>query len=267
MSSIISVDLLVAATSPLYFSNLVATNVPNPNTISLFPYHPNFTNNILGPSSTARQLHNLANGGTNWFPPGSEQGNGKTPPRLLFYDEGDFNSYSSLLSVDPVTRESEVILSSYYGRNFSSNFRPEPTIPSLVYRFSPFTSELVVVADGFDQSNGLEFSPDLKTLYVTDTRQAQFNNYLTRPSTIYAFDVVGGKSSENRRTLAYVDTGFPDRIHTDVEGNVWAACGDGVHIWGSDGTFLVLIFSNAQLWIVEEIGAVGREICNDFELC
>ncbi|CAI6334404.1 unnamed protein product [Periconia digitata] len=250
---------------------------------------------------------NEANGGTNWFPPGFEQGNGTTAPRLLFCDEGDFNAYSQLTSVDPVTGESEVILNNYLGRNFSSindirqhpvtgdlwftdaqygyfqYFRPKPTIPNQVYRFTPSTGEIAVVASGFSQSNGLEFSPDLKTLYVSDTGAQEFDQNFTRPATIYAFDIQeDSRTLANRRTFAYVDTGFPDGIHTDTDGNLWAGCGDGLHVWSPQGTLLgkvwigvdsnnfaflpgkVLVFSNAQLWIVEGIKAVGREICRDF---
>jgi gluconolactonase len=249
---------------------------------------------------------NEANGGTNWYPPGSDQGNGTTPSHLLFCDEGDFNAYSQLTSVDPVTGDSQVILNNFLGRNFSSindvrqhpvtgdlwftdaqygyfqDFRPIPTIPNQVYRFTPSTGEIAVVADGFSQSNGLEFSPDLKTLYVTDTGAQEFEKNTTRPATIYAFDIQDERTLANRRTFAYVDTGFPDGIHTDNDGNVWAGCGDGVHVWNPEGTLIgkvwigvdsnnfaflpgkVLVFSNAQLWIVEGVQAVGREICRDF---
>ncbi|KAF1952839.1 calcium-dependent phosphotriesterase [Byssothecium circinans] len=261
--------------------------------------------------STQYKDVNEANGGTNWYPPGSNQSNGTTPPRLLFCDEGDFNAYSGLVSVDPVTGDSEVILNNYLGRNFSSvndvrqhpvtgdlwftdadygyfqRFRPAPTIPKQVYRFSPSTGEIAVVADGFSQSNGLEFSPDLKTLYVSDTGASNWGvkNY-TRPATIYAFDVSeDAKTLSNRRTFAYPDSGVPDGVHTDTEGNVWVGVGDGVHVWSPDGTLLgkiwigvvsnnfafipggVLVFSNAQLWLVEGIKAVGREICRDFGVC
>ncbi|KAF2644646.1 calcium-dependent phosphotriesterase [Massarina eburnea CBS 473.64] len=253
---------------------------------------------------------NEANGGTNWYPPGSDQSNGTTPPRLLFCDEGDFDAYSGLVSVDPETGDSEVVLNNFGGRNFSSvndarqhpvtgdlwftdadygyfqNFRPAPTIPKQVYRFNPSTGEIAVVADGFSQCNGLEFSPDLKTLYVTDTGAQEFGQNLTRPATIYAFDILpDARTLGNRRTFAYVDNGFPDGIHADTDGNVWAGCGDGLHVWSPDGTLLgkiwvgvasnnfaflpgkVLVFSNAQLWIVEGIKAVGREICRDFGVC
>jgi len=260
-------------------------------------------------SSTRYENVNEANGGTSYYPPGSELRNNTTPPNLLFCDEGDFEHYSGLVSVDPVTNKSTTILNNYLGRNFSSvndvrqhpetgdlwftdadygyyqYFRPKPTIPKQVYRFSPSTGELAVIADGFTQSNGLEFSPDLKTLYVTDTGAQEFAKNFTRPGTIYAFDIINSTLLSNRRTFAYADTGFPDGIHTDTDGNVWAGCGDGLHVWSAGGTLLgkvwvgvesnnfaflpgkVLVFSNAQLWIVEGIKAVGREICRDFGVC
>ena len=224
-------------------------------------------------SLTSTRYANLheANGGTNWYPPGSNQSAGNTPTNLLFCDEGDFEHYSSLVSVNPVTNSSTVILNNFLGRNFSSpndvrqhpstgdlwftdadygffqDFRPAPTIPKQVYRFSPSTGEIVVVADGFDQSNGLEFSPDLKTLYVTDTGAQHFSPNLTRPATIYAFDITpDAKRLINRRTFAYADDGFPDGIHCDTAGNVWAGCGDGVHVWSPEGLLLGKVWTGVE---------------------
>lgn len=249
-----------------------------------------------------------ANGGTSYVPPGTAS-NGSCPSRIIFCDQGDFDQYSALVSVDPVTGSSEKILTSFLGRNFSSindvrqhsetgdlwftdadygyfgKFRPAPTIPKHVYRFSPLTGEVAVVADGFVQPNGLEFSPDLKTLYVSDTGAAGVDMNLTRPGTIYALDVVNKRTLAGRRTFAFADNGLPDGVHCDVKGNVWAACGDGIHIWSPEGTLLgkiwtgiwtpnfaflpeaVLVFTNAQLWIVENVSAKGREVCRDFGVC
>ena len=99
------------------------------------------------------------------------------------------------------------------------------------------------------------------------------------------FDIIDDVSLANRRTFAYEDVGFPDGIHTDVEGNVWTAAGDGVHVYSGKGQLLgkiftgeltnnfaflpgkVLLFSNKDLWIVENVKAVGREICRDFGVC
>ena len=199
-----------------------------------------------------------------------------------------------------------MILNNFLGRNFSApndvrqhpltgdlwftdaqygfyqSFNVAPSIPSQIYRFSPRTGEIAVVAADFDQANGLEFSPDLKTLYVADTGAFHFNLNGTRPATIYAFDIEGGKKLSGRTTFAYSDTGFPDGVHTDTQGNVWAGCGDGIHVWNAAGRLIgkvwagvtvnnfaflpgkVLVFGNARLWVVEGLKAVGREVGRDF---
>ncbi|KAF2091019.1 calcium-dependent phosphotriesterase [Saccharata proteae CBS 121410] len=253
---------------------------------------------------------NLAepNGGTSYHPPGSDAST--YPPQVLYCDEGDFDQYSQLISVDPTTNVSTPILTSFLGRNFSSIndarqhpvtgdlwftdadygyfqfFRPAPTIPKQVYRFNPSTGEIQVVATDFVQSNGLEFSPDGKVLYVTDTGAQEYSANMTRPATIYAYDVDAKFGTLGaRRVFAYVDNGFPDGIHTDTDGNVWAGCGDGVHVWSPEGVLLgkvytgetannfafapgkVFVFTNHRLWVMENVKAVGREVCKDFGEC
>lgn len=112
-------------------------------------------------------------------------------------------------------------------------FRPAPVIRSQAYRFEPDTGVVQAVADGFVAPNGLEFSPDYKHIYVTDTGVHTFPNKdnLTNPATIYRFDITeDGKRLHNRQVFAYSDDGFPDGIHTDTAGNVYSGCGDGVHV-------------------------------------
>ncbi|KAF9874203.1 SMP-30/Gluconolaconase/LRE-like region [Colletotrichum karsti] len=245
-----------------------------------------------------------ANGGTSYYPPGADQS--ATPPMQVWCDEGDFEAYSKLIAVDPNTNKSQPLLISYNGRNFSSvndvrqhpvtgdlwftdaeyglfqNFRPASQMPTQVYRFEPSTGRVQVVADGFKQPNGLEFSPDYKTLYISDTGAQTYSANLTGPAGIYAFDIVDNKRLANRRMFAYADSGFPDGVHTDTDGNVWAGCGDGVHVWNPEGVLLgkihlgevsnnfafapgkVFVFSNYRLWVVEGIKALGREVCKDF---
>lgn len=245
-----------------------------------------------------------ANGGTNYYPPGAKRS--ETPPMQIYCDEGDFEHYSQLLSVDPNINKSTPILTNFLGHNFSSlndvrqhpitgdlwftdadygyfqGFRPKPALPKQVYRLEPSTGLIQAVADGFIQPNGIEFSPDLKTVYISDTGSQQFSTAVTEPSTIYAFDVIEDKRLINRRMFAWVESGFPDGVHCDTKGNVWASCGDGVHVWNSHGVFLgkifigemsnnfafapgrIFIFSNARLWVVENVEAQGREVCQDF---
>ena len=47
----------------------------------------------------------------------------------------------------------------------------------------------------------------------------------------YAFDVdEKTQVFTNRRMFAWVDTGVPDGVQVDSNGNVYASCGDGVQV-------------------------------------
>jgi hypothetical protein len=47
----------------------------------------------------------------------------------------------------------------------------------------------------------------------------------------YKFDVdPASKVFLNRRIFAFVDTGVPDGVNVDEQGNVYSGCGDGVHV-------------------------------------
>ena len=288
-------------TNKLYVTSNWAKDLKNPINVTIIDIANNYSYSTTRYSALAEP-----NGGTSYYPPGT-QANGTTPSRVLYCDEGDLENPSALVSVDPVTGSSERILTNFLGRNFSSindarqhpitgdiwftdadygyfqNFRPAPTIPKQVYRFSPATGEIAVVADGFEECNGIEFSPDLKTLYVSDTGAAKFDRNLTRPATIYAYTIAEDhKRVSGRRTFAYADIGFLDGVHCDTQGNVWAGCGDRLHVWNPQGKLIgkiwigvesnnfaflpgaILVFSNAQLWIVENVKAVGREVAKDF---
>ncbi|WVQ98395.1 hypothetical protein IAU59_005518 [Kwoniella sp. CBS 9459] len=131
---------------------------------------------------------------------------------------------------------------------FEQGFRPAGQLPAMVYALDPHSGHVRAVADGFDHPNGICFSPDGKVCYITDTGHIHGSGRLDaqRASTIYAFDVVwlgdsnkaGGPSLQNRRLFAFADTGVPDGIKCDVQGNVYAGCGDGIHVWNSYGTLI-----------------------------
>lgn len=73
-----------------------------------------------------------------------------------------------------------------------------------------------VVDDGFRLSNGLAFSPDLRTLYYVDSAQ-RF---------IYAYDYRRADGAlSNRRVLVHVPMteGIPDGLTVDTEGFLWCA--------------------------------------------
>jgi gluconolactonase len=106
-----------------------------------------------------------------------------------------------------------------------------------VYRIDPKSGEVGKVADGFDQPNGLGFSPDGRTLYVIDSGRAD---------QIIAFDVDLERGRLQRRR-AFVDRmgpGVTDGLRCDTAGNVWCSFGwgdpkdDGVRCYAPDGVLL-----------------------------
>lgn len=102
-----------------------------------------------------------------------------------------------------------------------------------VYRFDEQTGGLTRMAD-FEQPNGLQFSPDGGTLYVSDTSLA-LNDIAgaARGSKheIIAFDVGSGGGLANRRFFCQTDHGCPDGLVVDSRGWIWTTAGDGVHVW------------------------------------
>lgn len=62
----------------------------------------------------------------------------------------------------------------------AQNFRPEPELDNRVYAFHPSTGQIDVLADKFVKPNGIVFSPDYKTVYVTDTGDEDVSKLSTR---------------------------------------------------------------------------------------
>ncbi|KAG9121730.1 hypothetical protein FRC07_002189, partial [Ceratobasidium sp. 392] len=194
---------------------------------------------------------------------------------------------SSIIAVDPKTLSAEILLNNFYGRPFNSmndvavlmksgggqtavgeqwvfftdppygyyqGFKEYPRLPSQVYAFHPHTGAIRVVADGFQRPNGVLFSPDMKTCYISDTGFASAvpddPHPLdgSRPGTIYAFDVIHPTEGSdptahppaltNRRLFAFTDSGMPDGLKCDTEGNVYGGCFDGVHVWNKHGALM-----------------------------
>lgn len=155
-----------------------------------------------------------------------------------------FNSVNDVI-VDP-TDNSIWFTDPCYG--YHQGIRPAPQLPNQVYRYNPVSKSIRAVADGFTRPNGLCFSPDLGTLYVTDTGAIHGSSNVpvdpAGPSHIYAFDVVNrskGVYLTNKRLFAYAPGKFPDGIKCDLQGNVYAGCGDGIEVWNNRGDLLGVI--------------------------
>ncbi|WVR04707.1 hypothetical protein IAU60_001718 [Kwoniella sp. DSM 27419] len=214
--------------------------------------------------------------------------------KIVFTGEGqgeDIPSGLYLLDPNP-PYETKVILNNYYGRQFNSlndvavnprnkqlyftdvtygylqNFRPNPVLPNQVYRFDVDSGAVGVVADGFNLPNGITFSPDGQHAYVADTGiNAGFWGFnYTKPSTLYRFDVADDGTFCNRVTFAFVDSGVPDGVHCDSNGNVYAGCGDGVHVWNPSGTLLGKIWLGTTSANFQFAGQGRMVICAETKL-
>ena len=84
------------------------------------------------------------------------------------------------------------------------------------------------LARDFETPNGLAFSLDEKTLYVSDTERKH----------IRAFDVAPDGSLSNSREFYTLPV--PDGMKVDLAGRVWCSAKDGVHVVGRDGKRLDL---------------------------
>jgi len=97
-----------------------------------------------------------------------------------------------------------------------------------VFRLDRVTGELAVMSDDLVHPNGLAFSPDETTLYVSDTSIARIpggNHH------IMAFDVVDLRRLAAPRIFAVIEPGVADGMRVDVEGNLWTSSGDGIQVY------------------------------------
>lgn len=123
---------------------------------------------------------------------------------------------------------------------YSQSIRPAPKLPAQTYRYVPDTGDIRVVADGLLHPNGIVFSPDEKTCYLTDGTGDATSDFVD-PRTIYAYDVQtisGSPFLTNKRLFALPADGIPDGIKVDKAGNVYGGCGDGVNIWSPGAVLL-----------------------------
>jgi gluconolactonase len=117
---------------------------------------------------------------------------------------------------------------------------------------------------------GLTFSPDGAYAYVADTGAAQVclripimlivgilgkqchttcdHVSISHPSPSretdcrYRYTVQDDGTFEDRKLFAHVTPGFPDGVHCDAKGNVYAGCGDGVQVWNPSGKLIGKIY-------------------------
>jgi sugar lactone lactonase YvrE len=206
---------------------------------------------------------------------------------LLFAASGGNDSIggseqrSGLRTVDPATNRSTVLLNNYFGFYFNTiddvTVHPTtrdifftdpdyswfngltdtaPQLPTASYRFNPSTGAVFVIDDSLRQPNGIAFSPDGATLYISDTGAesgsivygtagggAPFNT--TGPRTVYAFDVANnGTKISNKRAFYLAQDWIPDGLKVSREGLVVTGAGHGVDVLDDVGQLLLRVQTN-----------------------
>ncbi|KOC13243.1 lactonohydrolase [Aspergillus flavus AF70] len=252
-----------------------------------------------------------------YAPSGARYRNGK-----IYFSAGGGNStleggpyHPGIYSVDPKTRKSTIEVNNYFGWYFNQandmdidqhgriwfsdpsivlarnhgTSTVAPQVQASVYRYDPETGAVNIVDDTLHCPNGVAFSPDYKTLYLTDTDAGvpmidprvplsevpslQYNS--TNRRTVYAFDVSeDGSYLKNRRPIYTAKDFVPDGLKVASNGYVITGAGKGVDILDTTGTPLLSIQTNFtavnmvfggknldELWIVGH-GAVARARLN-----
>jgi gluconolactonase len=127
-----------------------------------------------------------------------------------------------------------------------------------VFRFDPVTGALDAVITDMVHPNGLAFSPDETTLYVSDTGFYAGSD-AARHIRAYDVDVVGATCS-NGREFAAVRPGASDGFRVDVEGRIWTSSENSVQVLSPSGEVLERIAVPEKVSNVCFGGASGRDL-------
>lgn len=125
-----------------------------------------------------------------------------------------------------------------------------------VFRLAP-DGRLDAMADGFEQPNGLTFSPDGRTLYVSESAGA------TKPDgrrEIRAFDVSADAKLSRERIFTMLGDAVPDGLKVDRDGRLYAGTSDGARIWHPDGSFIGRIATPGPCANIAFGGSDGRRL-------
>jgi len=99
--------------------------------------------------------------------------------------------------------------------------------------YSYMNGKLTPIVKDLDRPNGIGFSPDQKTMYVSNAGQKRY---------WMKYDVAKDGTVSNAKMLFDVsnekNTGLPDGLKVDSKGNVWGAGPGGVWVFSPDGKHL-----------------------------
>lgn len=183
-----------------------------------------------------------------------------------------------IVSVDPWTGHVEEILNSYFGLKFDSiddlawvsdpsnndsylfftnlpfaigQNASESRAPQGLWRFDPQRKSLqpAISRTDYPVANGVRFSRDQKTMYITDfggDERARAFGFPARRGIpgVYTYDLDDHMMPVNRRVFSVARMQAPDGIRVDDKGRVWTAEGEGVVVRNAVGKAIGIF--NAQ---------------------
>ena len=151
-----------------------------------------------------------------------------------------------------------------YVNNIYSN---PPELPSAVYCWNMTSGAISVVVDTLPWPNGIAFSPDNQTVYITNTPlNATGAIEPLLPRAVYAYDLQPPHTLMNQRTFYVPDSHVADGIKVSENGYVFTAAGSTVDVVSPDGDLLGKISTgtetmnnlafvpNGELWMTGQGG-------------
>ena len=138
----------------------------------------------------------------------------------------------------------------------NGNADSAPQLGTASYRFRPSTGAVYVVEDTLQQPNGIAFSPDGATVYISDTGAATGpidrasgpqppTFHQTGKRTVYAFNLNGdGTYLSQKRPIYQALDGVPDGLKVARNGYILTAAGAGVDVLDAVGTLLLRVRTN-----------------------
>ena len=145
-----------------------------------------------------------------------------------------------------------------------------PQLASATYRFRPCTGSVQIVEDTLLQPNGIAISPDLQTVYISDTgavsaplttdpatqKGASFDPLGRR--TVYAYNISSDATYIfNKRPIYFAQDWVPDGLKVAANGYVLTGAGKGVDVLDPTGQLLVRIQTN---YTVQNFAWTGDEL-------
>lgn len=110
-----------------------------------------------------------------------------------------------------------------------------------VYRVTP-EGDVFLLTDELSRPNGIELSPDEKTLYVANSSGE--NPVWMEYDVTEEGNLANGRIFHDATEFSGIDPGSQDGMDVDAEGNIYATGPGGVWIFSADGTVLGKIKTN-----------------------